>query len=62
MIAGLLSQTNRLATKQNGVVRFRHEERDQEKLVSGVNVSLAWYVALPYLESGPDDEYIKAPV
>lgn len=62
MVAGLLSQTNRLATEQNGVVRFRHEEYNQEKLVSSVNVFLVWCVALPYLDSRPDDEYIKAPV
>lgn len=44
------------------MVCFRHEERNQEKLASNVNVSLAWYVSLPYLDSGPDDEHIEAPI
>lgn len=51
MVASFLSQANRFTAKQNGVVRFRHEEYDQEKLMASVNVSLAWCVALPYLKS-----------
>lgn len=62
MVTSLFTKSFSFAAKQYWVIGFRHEEYDEQKLILASTSACVECVTAPYLDSGPDDEHIEAPV